>query len=113
SEIPMACDLGLAIFSSSPSVLTNKRRGDEPGAGVPPSRLVLSSVTLVTVLDDSRSYQSLPMMPLMEGVAPLRKVLCPMAVTVGKCSYRALVNTAPCVRRRFNPAVYSERKRVR
>ena len=36
-------------------------------------------------------------MPLMDGVAPDRNVLCPIAVTVGNCSNRALVNTAPLV----------------
>ena len=73
-----------AIFNSSPIVLTSSRLGDAPSP--PPSAWTVSSLTLVTTLPDSRSYHSLPTMPLIEGVAPVRKVLWPTAVTVGNCS---------------------------
>ena len=86
SEMPITRDFPPAIFSSSPTVLTSRRRGEAPSPPAPPSSSALGSDTLVTVRPSSRSYQSFPTMPLMEGVAPLRKVLWPMAVTVGKCS---------------------------
>ena len=85
-ETPITRDLPPAIFNSSPTVLTSSRRGEAPAPPAPPSSFTLASDTLVTVPPSSRSYQSFPTMPLMEGVAPLRNVLWPMAVTVGKCS---------------------------
>src|ERR1700732_1414605 len=82
------------IFNSSPMVDCSRRFGDDP-APVPPSSLVVSSETLVTRLRVSRSHHSLPTIPLMAGGAPLRNGELPPAVTVGTCSYRASVNTAP------------------
>ena len=74
------------IFSSSPIVLTSRRRGEaEVRMPTPPTRKVLASLTLVTMPPVSRSYQSLATMPLIEGGAPLRKVECPTAVTVAAC----------------------------
>jgi hypothetical protein len=84
-EIPITFDLPLAIFSSSPSVLTSSFDGDD-ARPLAPSSCRLSSDTLVTCLPSSRSYHSLPTMPLTEGVAPVSIVEWPMAVTVGKCS---------------------------
>ena len=72
-----------ARFISSPSVLTSRRRGDAPAVADPPRGRTESSETLVTFLPDSRSYQSLPTIPLMLGVAPVSMVECPIAVTVG------------------------------
>jgi hypothetical protein len=52
-------------------------------------------------------------MPLTDGVAPLRNVEWPEAVTVGKWIQRASVKIAPWVKSRSKPPVYSARKRVR
>ena len=82
-EIPITLLPFPAIFSSSPMVETSMRRGDEPvSPGRPPSSCTVGSETLVTVWAVSRSYQSLPMIPLSDGGAPLRKVEWPIAVTV-------------------------------
>ena len=59
-----------AILSSSPSVLTRRRRGDAAIPVADPSGLTVGSETLVTVAPVSRSNQSLPIMPLTDGVAP-------------------------------------------
>ena len=84
-ETPITCESGKRIFNSSVIVLVISRRGDEPhGPDVPPTGLVAGSETLVTVLPVSRSNQSFAMMPLTEGVAPLRNVECPTAVTVSR-----------------------------
>src|SRR5439155_12262183 len=84
SETPITCVFPpLAIFISSPRVLTSRRRGDAPPSLDPPSSLTESSDTLVTRLPVDRSNHSLATMPLTLGRAPLRKVLCPIAVTVG------------------------------
>ena len=48
-----------------------------------PTSVVAGSNTLVTDAPIWRSYQSLPMMPLTDGVAPVSIVECPTAVTVG------------------------------
>ncbi len=84
-ERPKTLDVGRAILSSSPSVLTNRRRGEEPCTlSLGPVRQVEASATLATfpfvsflqissIMKGVRSYHSLPMMPLTEGVAPLRK----------------------------------------
>ena len=86
-DMPIAFDSGFRIFSSSPIVLTSNRRGDDPPRpDAAPSMSTVSSETLVTCLPVSRSYHSFPTMPLIEGVAPLRIVEWPTAVTVGKCS---------------------------
>jgi hypothetical protein len=113
SERPITFDLeSVAIFSSSPSVLTSIRRGEAPSP--PPPRIFsAASDTLVTERPVARSYQSLAMIPLTAGSAPDRKVQWPGAVTVGKCWKRARVKTAPRSSRRRRPLVYSERKRVR
>ena len=71
-----------AIFSSSPSVLTCSRPGDD-AAPVVPSICAVGSKTLVTFLAVSRSYQSLPTMPERAGIAPESMVACPIAVTEG------------------------------
>ena len=71
-----------AIFNSSPTVLTSRRRGEAPSP-VAPNIFTVSSLTLVTTLPVARSYHSLPIMPLKDGVAPDKKVLWPTAVTVG------------------------------
>ena len=71
-----------ALFSSSPTVETSRRRGDAPSP-VPPTNVVPGSETLVTLRPSARSYQSLPMMPLIAGVAPDSMVEWPIAVTVG------------------------------
>ena len=82
-DTPITLDSASRILTSSPTVLTSRRRGEDPGAfGTPPTTLVCGSETLVTVWPESRSYHSLPMMPLTEGVAPLRKVEWPTAVRV-------------------------------
>src|SRR5437899_1009592 len=73
------------IFSSSPRVDGSRRRGEDP-APAPPSSLVVSSETLVTRFPVAWSHHSFPMIPLIDGVAPLRKVEWPAAVTVGTCS---------------------------
>src|SRR5260370_35815555 len=73
------------IFSSSPRVDGSSRRGDDPWPE-PPTSLTVSSETLVTCLPTALSHHSFPMIPLIDGVAPLRKVQCPTAVTVGMCS---------------------------
>src|SRR3989442_1611582 len=83
-ETPITGDFPpLAIFSSSPTVLTSKRRGDAPPSLEPASSLTESSETLVTFFPDETSNHSLPMMPQTLGCAQLRKVLWPIAVTVG------------------------------
>src|SRR5882724_5151775 len=82
------------IFNSSPSVDCSIRRGDDPGPS-PPSRRVESSETLVTRARVVVSHHSFPTIPLIDGVAPVRKVECPIAVTVGICSNRAFVKKAP------------------
>ena len=93
-----------AILSSSPTVLTSMRCGDEPVVpGAPPISFVSGSETLVTDWPLSRSNHSLATMPLEDGVAPLRKVECPTAVTVGKWMWCASVNTAPCSSNRARP----------
>ncbi len=72
------------ILSSSPIVLTSRRRGEPAAAAVvDPTVETVGSDTLVTVAPDSRSNQSLPMMPLTDSVAPLNIVAWPGAVTVG------------------------------
>ena len=72
-----------ASLISSPTVLTSRRRGDAVAASGAPIGLTLESVMLWTCAAVSRSNQSLPMMPLTDGVAPLNIVACPIAVTVG------------------------------
>jgi hypothetical protein len=82
-ELPAPLAAPLASFNSSPTVLTRRRRGD---AAVPvgaPIGFTAGSATLVTLAPVSRSNQSLPMMPLTDGVAPLSIVAWPIAVTVG------------------------------
>ena len=69
-------------LSSSPIVLTSRRFGEDATPAAP-SSLPKGSETLVTCLLVSRSYQSLPTMPLMAGVAPDIMVECPTAVTEG------------------------------
>jgi hypothetical protein len=66
------------ILSSSPSVETSRRRGEDPlffpvspGA---PNKSVDVSITLVMRLPAVRSHHSLPTIPLSAGEAPLRKV---------------------------------------
>ena len=75
-----------AILISSPMVLTSMRRGEAPVAvgSALPSSSVAASLAAVTRFPSSLSNHSLPTMPLTEGVAPLRNVECPTAVTVGK-----------------------------
>ena len=63
-----------ASFISSPSVLTSKRRGEAVAAAGAPTGLTVSSVMLATDFPDSRSNQSLPMIPLTDGVAPVNIV---------------------------------------
>ena len=95
SESPITLDFdAVAILSSSPTVLTSILRGEAPSPA-PPTIFSAGSETLVTDPPVTRSYQSLPMMPLMAGSAPDRYVLWPMAVTLGKCWKRAWVKTAP------------------
>ena len=55
-------------------------------SGGAPVTLYVQSHTLVTSFFASRSYQVLLMMPLTAGMAPLMKMLCPTAVTVGDCA---------------------------
>ena len=69
--------------SAGPSNAAVVLAGEAPSP-VPPSSLAFESETLVTCLFSSRSNQSLPTMPLIAGIAPDKKVLCPTAVTVGK-----------------------------
>ena len=59
-----------AIFISSPTVLTSIRRGEAGAELGAPIALTVGSVTLDTLAPVSRSNQSLPMMPLTDGVAP-------------------------------------------
>src|SRR5260221_6057133 len=81
-EMPITFEGCPDILSSSPTVLTSRRRGEDPFVpGVPPRSAVDLSLTLLTASSDSRSSHSLLIMPLMEGVAPLRNVECPTAVT--------------------------------
>src|SRR5690348_4445094 len=80
-EIPITLESPPWGFNSSPTVLTRERRGDVPGR-LDPVLFVSESITLETVVLVERSYHSLPMMPLSEGVAPERKVEWPTAVTV-------------------------------
>jgi hypothetical protein len=82
-EIPITREAGWAIFSSSPTVLTRRRCGELPVASRPPTSRVPGSSTLVTFLFSTRSYQSLPTMPLIEGGAPVSIAMCPTAVTEG------------------------------
>ncbi len=70
------------IFISSPRVDCSRRLGEAHSPGAPRS-LHVSSETLVTAFFEARSYHALPIMPLMAGVAPVRKVEWPTAVTVG------------------------------
>src|SRR5262245_11088444 len=72
-----------AMRSSSPTVLTSSRCGDAAAPVSAPSGFTAGSDTLVTTAPVSRSNQSLPMMPLTDGVAPLSIVEWPTAVTVG------------------------------
>src|SRR5580704_19124989 len=82
-DTPMLRDSIPCILISSPMLLPSRRRGDDPGApATPPTSLDLGSKTLVTDRLLSRSYHSLAMMPLTDGVAPLRTVEWPTAVTV-------------------------------
>jgi hypothetical protein len=70
------------IFSSSPTVLTSSRRGDAAAR----RRADRRDGRIEHARDDrpvSRSNQSLPMIPLTDGVAPVSIVEWPMAVTVG------------------------------
>src|SRR5690349_16751472 len=90
SDTPIVRDFPAppAILISSGRVSTSMRRGDDPTCGcpftnAPPTSFVDLSDTLVTAAFSSRSYQSLPMIPLTDGVAPDRIVLCPTAVIVG------------------------------
>src|SRR5215813_12123946 len=85
SERPTTLDCPtLDNFNSSPMVEPSSLEGDIPGApSRPPISLTLPSVTLVMRFPDSRSYHSLPMMPLIDGVAPLMNVEWPQAVYVG------------------------------
>src|SRR5262245_63331686 len=79
SEMPMtlACP-PVANFNSSPMVEPSILEGDIPAApSRPPTSLTLPSVTLVMRFPDSRSYHSLPMMPFIDGVAPLINVAWP------------------------------------
>ena len=52
-------------------------------ASAAPRSFVPGSSTLVTVFFSARSYQSLPMMPLIEGRAPVSIDEWPTAVTDG------------------------------
>ena len=70
-------------FNSSPTVLTRSRRGEAVAAPGAPIDFTVTSVMLCTCPLVSRSNQSLPMMPLTLGVAPVSIVACPIAVTVG------------------------------
>jgi hypothetical protein len=82
-DIPITLESAFLIFSSSPTVLTSSRRGDEPCAAlVPPTKEDCGSETLVTRLPVSLSNHSLAIIPLDDGAAPLRNVECPTAVTV-------------------------------
>src|SRR3954469_10237521 len=72
-----------ASFISSPNVSTRRRRGEAAEALTAPTGFTVSSAILATDLPDSRSNQSLPMMPLTDGVAPDNIVEWPTAVTVG------------------------------
>ncbi len=63
-------------------VEARRRRGEAP-VPVAPSSVTVSSVMLWIDAAVARSYQSLPMMPLTDGVAPLSMVAWPTAVTVG------------------------------
>src|SRR5580704_14902903 len=97
-EMPITFEAPRAIFSSSPSVLTSRRLGEDPRSlGSLPTRHTESSVTLlmdrpslgttapehapIFVTKGVRSNQPLLMMPLADVVAPLRKVERPTAVT--------------------------------
>ena len=82
-EIPITREPGWAIFSSSPTVLTRRRCGEEPVVCPAPRRSVPGSSTLVTFLFSARSYQSFPMMPLIDGGAPVSIAEWPTAVTEG------------------------------
>jgi hypothetical protein len=104
---------GCAIFSSSPMVLTLRRCGEAPEASPAPTSLVAGSSTAVTFRFSARSYQSLPMMPLSAGGAPLSIAAWPTAVTEGSWSRCALVKTAPSRVRRRKPPVNAEAKRGR
>ncbi len=81
--IPTTREPGRAILSSSPTVLTRSRWGEEPVPSRPPRSFVAGSSTLVTFRPRPRSYQSLPTMPLIAGRAPVSIVMCPTAVTDG------------------------------
>src|SRR5690349_16520519 len=114
NDTPITFDLPLPyIFISSPSVLTSMRRVDAPPSPAPPSIFTELSETLETWPPESRSYHSLATMPLIDGVAPDINVLWPIAVTVGKCSYRAFANTAPLVSRVLKPPEYESLNRIR
>src|SRR6266849_1922504 len=82
-ETPMTFESPPWDFNSSPTVLTSRRRGDEPARpGTELTSFDFGSKTLVTFCAVSRSYHSLAMIPLTDGGAPLRNVECPTAVTV-------------------------------
>jgi hypothetical protein len=82
-ESPITREPGCAIFSSSPTVLTRRRCGEEPAASPAPRSFVPGSSTLVTLLFRARSYQSLPTIPLTDGRAPVSIAEWPTAVTDG------------------------------
>src|SRR5207253_1268671 len=85
AEMPITLDRSLsANLSSSPTEEQSNLRGLLPFSfGLPASMLVLSSVTDLTFLPVSRSYQSLAMIPFSEGQDPVMKTACPGAVKVG------------------------------
>lgn len=93
-ETPITFEASEAFRSSSPSVLTSRRLADAGSASVhlepfaaacPPTVCSFQSQTLVTTCPSARSYQVLPTIPLVEGIAPDIKILWPTAVTVGDC----------------------------
>ena len=69
-DTPITFDSGSTRLSSSPTVLASSRRGEDPARlPDPPTKLVVSSLTLVTRVPVARSNHSLPMIPLADGVA--------------------------------------------
>jgi len=87
NEIPIArLSPFAAILISSPTVETSIRCGDEACLSGAPNVCRLGSETLVTSLLVARSHQSFPTIPDNAGLAPLKIVECPTAVTVGVCS---------------------------
>ena len=73
-EIPITFDSPPCIFNSSPTVLTSRRAATSRAICIRADQLGGRIGNAGNCLPVRRSYHSLPMIPLMDGVAPVKKV---------------------------------------